>query len=353
MKKVLIIALLFFVLFLPQSAFAHEVYVLTDSQIDADLHMHSLNVFSSLNSMANLLWLLFFAGCAVISLTISFVISFSRWGIAVAKKIKRFDKFALPIIRIVFGISLIYAAHYTSLFGPELPLAHMPGANLLEVLLYIAGALVIVGLFTQVVAIVLLCIFFLAIVSFHEYMLTYLNYFGEMLVLLLIGGDACSLDRLFFKKFQVFRIKNAPQLAISILRISFALSLLYAALYVKFLHPALSYQVVVQYHLTKFFPFDPLFIVFGAGCIEVVIAMLFLVGINMRWNILFFAFWATLSLLFFGESVWPHYILFGICIGLFLYGYDTYTLENWLVKWTKKLFANGKINNKKNIAIRK
>ncbi|HSW88423.1 MAG TPA: DoxX family protein [Candidatus Saccharimonadales bacterium] len=336
MKKILIILLLFFVLFLPRTVFAHEVYVLTDSQIDTDLHMHSLNVFSSLNSVANLLWFLFFAACAIISLSISFVISFSRWGIAVAKKIKRFDKFALPIIRVVFGISLIYSAHYTSLFGPELSLAHMPGANLLGIALYAAGILVIVGLFTQFVTIVLLCIFLLAIVSFHEYMLTYVNYLGEMLVLLLIGGDAYSLDRLFFKKFQAFRIKNAPLLAISILRISFALSLLYAALYVKFLHPALSYQVVIQYHLTKFFPFDPLFIVLGAGCIEVVIALLFLFGVNMRWNILFFAFWATLSLLFFGESVWPHYILFGICIGLFLYGYDQYTLESWLAKQTKK-----------------
>src|SRR2546423_10806610 len=103
MKKVLIFAVLFFLLALPHTAFAHEVYVLKDSQIATDLHVTSLNVFSSLTSSGNLIWLLFFAACAVISLSVSFLISFSRWGIAVAKKIKRFDKFALPIIRIVFG----------------------------------------------------------------------------------------------------------------------------------------------------------------------------------------------------------------------------------------------------------
>lgn len=323
-------------LWVPHGALAHEVYVLTPQQINQDLQIHTLNVFSSLNSINSISWFLFFAILAITSLFISFVVSFSRWGRQTAVSIEKFAKFALPIIRIVFGISLIYSAYFNSLFGPELPLSHLLGANFWASILYITGILVIVGLFTRIAALVLLLLFLVSVLAFHEYMLTYVNYLGEIIVLLLVGGDAFSMDKVLFKKLNLFRIRNTQVIVIPILRISFALSLLYAAIYVKFLHPALTYQVAVQYHMDKFFPFDPLFVVFGAGCVEVVIALLLLFGINMRWNILFFAFWATLSLLFFGEAVWPHYILFGIATGLFLYGYDEYTLENWLVARTKK-----------------
>ncbi len=321
---------------IPQTAFAHEVYVLTPSQISKDLVV-PMNVFSSLLSTTNLMWFGFFGLCAIISLSISFFVSYSKWGVGVTKLIEKYSKFALPVIRVVLGISLLYSAYFHVLFGPELPLSHILGGTLWSTILYIAGVGIIFGLFTRGIAVVLLTLFLLAIGSFHEYMLTYSNYFGELIILLLWGGGLYSFDRMFFKKSSKIYNRKEDMLAIAILRITFALSLLYAALYVKFLHPALSYNVVTEYHLTRFFPFDPLFIVFGAGCIEAVIAFLFLFGLNMRWNIIFFAFWATLSLIYFGESVWPHYILFGICIGLFLYGYDRYTLDKWAVGISKKI----------------
>jgi hypothetical protein len=77
--------------------------------------------------------------------------------------------------------------------------------------------------------------------------------------------------------------------------------------------------------------------VLGAGFVESVIALLILFGVNMRWNILFFVFWVTLSLLYFGEAVWPHVILYGIATTLFLYGYDRFTLERFIVKIAKKI----------------
>lgn len=337
MKKIFAICLFFisFLLF-PRVVSAHEVYVLSDTQIQHDLHDTSLNVFHAINSFSDTVWFLFFALFAITTLFISFVISYSKWGIHAANIIEKLSHFAFPVIRIVFGVSLIYSAHYHSLFGPELPLSHLLGGEVWMIIMYIAGVMVILGVFTRIVALVLLALFSVSVVAYHEYMLTYINYLGEIIVLLLIGGETWSIDNMFFKKVALFGSNNLQYLAIPILRISFAISLLYAALYVKFIHPALTYQVVLQYHLDKVFPFDPLFVVFGAGCVELVIALLFLFGINMRWNILFFAFWATLSLIFFGEAVWPHYILFGISIGLFLYGYDTLTIENWSVSVAKK-----------------
>lgn len=345
MKKTLLVILLFFSgLFIPNTASAHEVYVLNHSQIAHDLQVNTINVFSSLTSLQNILWLLLFSLLVVISLSLSFRISFSVWGIHTAKTIERLSKFALPIIRVVFGVSLIYSAYYHCLFGPELPLSTIPGGIMLSNVLYITGVLFIVGLFTRFLAVIMVFVFLLSILAFHLYMLTYANYFGEILVLLLTGGEAFSIDSLLFKK--QLPAANIKLIVFPILRVSFALSLLYSALYIKFLHPALSYDVVMSYHITRFFPFDPLFVVLGAGCIEATIALLFLIGVNMRWNILFFAFWVTLSLLYFGESVWPHFILFGISITLFLYGYDVFTLEQWLVGKSKNLLLNKKLPRK-------
>jgi hypothetical protein len=38
----------------------------------------------------------------------------------------------------------------------------------------------------------------------------------------------------------------------------------------------------------------------------------------------------TLSILFFGEAVWPHIILFGVNVALFAHGYDQYKLGKLL-----------------------
>jgi uncharacterized membrane protein YphA (DoxX/SURF4 family) len=335
-KKLLTVLLLLGFLSFPHTASAHEVYVLNATQIDHDLHDNSLNLLHAIDSPNSLFWYLFFMFFAITTLTISFFVSFSKWGIKTTKLIEKYSRFAFPIIRVIFGISLIYSGHYHSLFGPELSLSQLHGANIWEGIMYLTGIVVILGLFTRIAAAVLLILFAVSVVTFHEYMLTYINYFGEILVLLIAGGEAFSLDNLIFRHAGLLTSKTAHAITVPILRITFAISLLYAALYVKFIHPALTYNVVMQYHLDKLFHFEPLFVVLGMGCVELVIALLFLLGVNMRWNILFFAFWATLSLLFFGEAVWPHYILFGISIGLFLYGYDNYTLQKWLVTKAKK-----------------
>lgn len=322
-------------LFFTTPVLAHEVYVLKEDEIAAGMQM-PLNPFSSLTSSTNILWLVFFASLAVISLLISFRISYSTWGIRMTKLVEKARQFGFLIIRLFLGVSLLFSAYYRSLFGPELPLSHLPYPILWQSLLYVSGILITLGLFTRLVAIVLLVMYTIAFGTFGSYLITYINYLGEILILILVGGEFGSLDSMLFKKVSVFTKEYARSLVVPILRISFGISLLFAAVYAKFLHTQLSYDVVVNYHLTYYFPFDPLFIVLGAGMIEVTIAVIFLLGVNMRWNIFFFAFWATLSLLYFGESVWPHLILFGICIGLFLIGYDQFTLEERVIKLFRK-----------------
>jgi hypothetical protein len=57
-----------------------------------------------------------------------------------------------------------------------------------------------------------------------------------------------------------------------------------------------------------------------------------ILGIEIRWTAIFVLFWLTLSLLYFGEAAWPHLVLFGLGIALFLHGYDRYSLEGQFLK---------------------
>ncbi|HSX25180.1 MAG TPA: DoxX family membrane protein, partial [Candidatus Andersenbacteria bacterium] len=111
-----------------------------------------------------------------------------------------------------------------------------------------------------------------------------------------------------------------------ILRILFGTALIYASMYAKFLHSDLALDTVNDYHLTQFFPFTPLFLVLGAFLIETLIGLAFMLGFAIRFFALFFLTFLTMSILFFGESVWPHAILFGVAIVLFFHGYDKFTV---------------------------
>ena len=118
-----------------------------------------------------------------------------------------------------------------------------------------------------------------------------------------------------------------------IMRAAFATSLLYAALYAKLIHGALALNTVNDYHLTNYFHFAPLFIVLGAFLIEMSIGLFYLLGFELRFTSLFFLTFLTMSLVFFGETVWPHYVLIGTGISMFVHGYDEYTVER---AWYRK-----------------
>jgi len=116
------------------------------------------------------------------------------------------------------------------------------------------------------------------------------------------------------------------------MRILFGFGIIYASLYAKFLYSLLALEVVIRYDLTRYFPFDPLFVVLGALIIEFLAGALFMIGIAVRWSSIFLLFWLSLSLVYFQEDVWPHAILFGLSIVVFLHGYDRFSLEGRFLK---------------------
>jgi uncharacterized membrane protein YphA (DoxX/SURF4 family) len=173
-------------------------------------------------------------------------------------------------------------------------------------------------------------------------MLTYANYLGEAIAIYLLPYQHMSIDFLFTKKRTQAKRMKFERYSMPIARVLFGFSLLYTALTVKFMDTALSLDVVNHYNLTRFFPFDPLFVVLGAALIELLVSLLIITGFLQRFTSVLFLAVMTLSLIFFKESVWPHYLLIGLGVGVFLHRPDVWSLDTRLAQESqfKKLIRN-------------
>lgn len=309
----------------PLGVSGHEVYVLESETIADALQSFSPNPFEAFytNQFQFFFWAF-----------VSFVVITTVFFASITHRLEQFfDPFLLKlkpyapfVARVTLGVCLLASAYNGALFGPELPLADFSSlySLFMQTALYLSGLLILFGLWNRPATLLALLVFVLSIAQYGTYMLTYINYVGEMLIVLLLGGGLFALER--GKKIS----KRIESYAFLVLRVTFGISVAFAAIYAKFLHSNLALETVMQYNLTNFFPFDPLFIVLGAGIIEVLIGLFFIIGFEIRHTALFFMFWIFLSLLYFGEAVWPHLILIGVNIALFFWGYDRLTLQGRL-----------------------
>jgi uncharacterized membrane protein YphA (DoxX/SURF4 family) len=313
-------------------ALAHEVYVLTPDAVKQAMTSVSPNPFNAVPGHAALFigWGL---ACAILfigMLSLSVNKAFERVFDPVLFRLK---KFAPLLSRLTLGASLFASGYYGAVFGPELPLSHLFGnVHVASIVLMVAGAFIVFGFLTRLIAGLGIMFFASLIFAYHGYMLTYLNYLGELLIVFIIGGGRWSIDRsvpLLSKIENTIRTWTVilEPYSFLILRVFFGLAIFFASFYAKFVHSNLALETVNQYHLTNYFHFTPLFLVLGAFLVEAIFGLCFIFGIEVRFMALLFTGFLTLSILFFGEAVWPHIVLFGVTMALFCHGYDRYTLE--------------------------
>jgi uncharacterized membrane protein YphA (DoxX/SURF4 family) len=318
MKKILLAALAFF---LPATASAHEVYVLTPQQIQTGISTPPFSEWQTV--LLDMHRFVFWAFIAFVVVSTVFAVSlWHRLEDMVGGGLNRLKRYAPTLSRWSAGLSLIAAAYYGALFGPELPLIDAFGhyTMFVRILLAALGCMLIADVYAACAGFVLLALFAVAVRHWGGYMLTYANYFGEALVLVMLA-----------------RKRLAPY-AFLILRIAFGIGLLYASVYAKILHNDLALQVASlplaghAHSVAYYLGFEPHFLVLGAAIIEVLIGLFFIFGIEIRWTALFMLFWLSMSLWYFGETVWPHLILIGIGLAFFCYGYDRYSVEGYYLK---------------------
>ncbi len=331
-------------LFVPAFVFAHEVYVLPPDIVIEAMKMPGLSILDviSANQGKFFFWVFIsiWAFFTVLAISIS-----KRVERAVDPMLARLKPYAPLVARVTLGAAIMCSGYFGSTFGPELPFvgsADLHAADGLEILrsmLMILGGLIVIGLFTRIAALILLAVFLVLVKQHGWYMLTYTNYFGEILMVLIAGNAALSIDSLYHDLYprHIHRVVRwFEKHAFLILRVTFGISLIYASVYAKFLHAELALQVVNIFHLTNVFPFEPQFIVLGAFALELLLGLFFIFGIEIRFASIFLLVFLTLSMLYFKETVWPHVVLAGVAIAIFMHGYDRYTLQWGLLRMRNK-----------------
>jgi uncharacterized membrane protein YphA (DoxX/SURF4 family) len=310
------------VLSLPFLASAHEVYVLGRSVIEHDTTSASPNPFLAAQAEPAkfALWGFIFLVQFIV------VVLIARWPwlqVRLNPLLDRLKPYAPLVGRLTLGGSLLASAYYGALFGPELPLVDFAGpyAGWVQILLYILSGLILLGLLTPVAGIIAAGLYMWVFVHFGTYLLTYFNYFGEMLLVIILGGHVLAIDTLVRGRAKTM-MPWLEKYAFLILRICFGVAVIFASFYAKYLHSDLALDTVNDFHLTQFFPFAPLFLVLGAFLTETLMGLCFLFGFAIRFTALAFIGFLVLSILYFGEAVWPHLILFGVNVALFMHGYD-------------------------------
>jgi uncharacterized membrane protein YphA (DoxX/SURF4 family) len=326
----------------PSVVSAHEVYVLTPAQITQAIGIPPFNMLDVIKQNIGqfIFWAVVSIAIVIAVFFISIVHTFERWLDPFFKKVRPYAPF---VARVTVGLSFVAAAYYQASYGPELPLQNTYGSltGIVTVVLIAIGIMTMLGLYARIAAGIALVMYGIAVWFHGWYMLTYVNYLGEIIVLLVLGAHNLSLDN-FFARGKVQKIR-APSLiskiqnwlaprSFAILRICFGISLIVASAYAKVIYNNLGLFTVLKYHLDALLGFEAHFLVLGAAIVEILIGTFIVLGVEIRFASLFFEFWLMLSLWFFGEVVWPHIILIGIPIALVMYGYDRYSIEGYARK---------------------
>lgn len=319
------VAFLFFFPSFATLASAHEVYVLTPQQVQNGFNSPGFNVFSSLKSSDDLKTFLIISFSILILLIINFIFRESRLGQSLDKALEKIQKMGPLIVRLTIATSFFFSAWNSDFLGPELPLSHFPFAQIFRAILFVISIMILLGAFTEIAALAAFVLYSIAVWVFGMYMITYLNYFGEIAVLIIFGSRFFSFDSILFGEHsgiaRKMKLAWLQKYETTIVRIGYGIALVYAAVYVKLLHPILTLTVIKEYNLTRFhylFPHDPLLVVLGAALAEITIGVFIVLGFELRMTVLISLFYITLSLLFFREQVWPHLMLYGISINLLI-----------------------------------
>jgi len=319
--------------FVPRTVvFAHEVYVLTKEQFAEGLKNQGLRALTALESPENLLIFIKISLAILLLLILNFFFQRSRIGKKLDRRLERLVRFGPLLVRLAIAFSFLFSALDGKFLGPELSLGMMPFSSILRVALFVASFFLAFGIWTELAALLAFLVFTIGAYTFHWYLLTYLNYLGEILVLFLFGSRNWSLDYYLFGPLK--RFKKLRNYETMILRVFYGVGIAYAAISVKFLHPILTVTVVKLYNLTRFhwlFPSDPLLVTLGAALVEFLIGVFLILGFEVRLTVFVSLVYLTLSLMYFREAMWPHLILYGISLNL-LVSPEQFTLDRFFTR---------------------
>ncbi|OGE31853.1 hypothetical protein A2631_01870 [Candidatus Daviesbacteria bacterium RIFCSPHIGHO2_01_FULL_44_29] len=324
MPRGILFFLVCLIFFSPQIVAAHEVYVLAPQEVKISLEQISPNPFNALTTNYNQFLVAAFL-ITLVGLLAHFLSGWLARFFFLVKLENRVKRWAPVLIQLTLLGSLLSCVYYNALFGPELPLEKIFGSSALLARALLLGCAVtlILGKYVRLGILLFILLFVCSLIFAPTFALAYMVYLGGALAVLLHGPY-----------FGLLKPSNPEEQGkeFLIIRIALGCSLLYSAFFAKFLHSQLAIETINKFELTKFFPFDPLFVVLGAFLVESLIGLCLIFGYQIRLVSFVFIIFLTVSILFFQEAAWPHFILFGTALTLLFHGYDKYTARRLISK---------------------
>ncbi len=330
--KLFFAALVFTILALsPAFVSAHENYVLTKDQLDTDLTYHGPSVWTSLENPDNAKTAAEVAAGSMVLVILYFFFEHSHFGREFNKEFAKLEPVGHVVLRIALAVSLFASAHFFVFLGPEIPLTSLPLGILLNPILYVLGLLLLLGFWTEIAGGLSLIVLAISFFVYKDYMLTYFNYAGEFIALLLFGSQYFSLDAIL-RNSKTWS-KKFYDSEVALIRITYGISVLYPAITYKLLHPEVIIDIATRYNLTQIhwlFPRDPLLISFGTGIAQVAVGICLILGFETRLNTLITFALMVMSVLYFKEAVWPHYILLALAFYLTINNGGEWGIDGWI-----------------------
>lgn len=311
-------------LLIPFVANAHIGYVLSADEIaqgkGADFP-YLLQVFQDSRNI----WIMIITVLVVVLIGLFwkkiFIVK-SQVGI-IRHNISSYYEFIPWILRLSLGIALIGAGSAQILVSPSL--SGFAGLATLQILL---GFLLMAGFLLPIVAPVVLVLSLYAL-SKNIYLLGNFDFIASSFALLVLANPRPGVDDIlgihFYSLFK--KLRNYVPF---ILRIGIGVAMMYLAVYEKFLNPHLSEMVVYNFDLMSVINVPANMWVFGAGAVELLIALLLLLGLFTRLVSTIAFIVLSFSFFYFGEDVYSHITLFGLLSILLITGGGKFSLDNLL-----------------------
>jgi len=314
----------------PVAARAHEAYVVDHDYFWQEVSKpYSTHALGALKDPHNVLITVLTVIGILTLIAVNFLFRLTRLGRAAHAWPERFARFGPMFIRVAIAGALFFSVASNSFLGPELVLDDFTTPGLMKWGLLLVSVMIAVGFLTELAALMGLAIFAVAYRAFGPYILTYADYAGELLALFLFGMRRWSIDARLLGKLGSLRARF-ERYESTLVRMFYGFSLIYAGITIKLLHPDLTTHVATKWNLAQFswlFPSDPLLITLGAGLAEMTIGLFIIIGFEMKLAVLVSLFYMTLSLIYFRELVWPHFLLYGISLNLLVQP-ETFTLDH-------------------------
>lgn len=331
--KTILASLMGFII--PLSASAHVGYVVSE----ADMATHGgpdvlflLSVFNNTNYILLMLGTALILVLAVIYIPKIPVVK--KWFAQINERLTTYGDFLPWMARLSLGIALIGAGSAHVFISP---LAH--ATDTLAIIELVLGFMFLAG-FLLVPATIATIVLYLGALSSETYIFGNLDFFALALAFLALHNERPGVDDIFgIKALYGFRLprKIAPLL----LRIGIGFGMAFLALYEKLLNPHLSELVVNQFNLTAAVNVTPAMWVFGAGVIELAVALCLLFGFYTRLTTIIACLVLTTTFFFFQEAVYSHVTLFGLLSILFVTGGGMWSIDEFIAR--RKMSATEKM----------